>query len=69
MKTNAVNVAAFLRGDTERAILCHAAEIRRKALDACYLIPGYCDLPREERNAIYDRVKTLLIENEMKGSI
>lgn len=69
MKTNCVNVAAFLRDDTQRAILCKAAEIRRKVLDACYLIPGYIDLPRDERNAIYDRVRALIEQDEMKGSV
>lgn len=69
MKANAIDVAAFLRDDTDRAVICQAAEIRRKALDACYLIPGYYDLPLREQNAIYDEMRRIIESNEMKRSV
>ncbi len=31
--------------------------IRRTALDVCYAIPGYAELPLEEKNRIYDKVR------------
>ena len=33
-----------------------AARIRQKALETCYNIPGYKELPTEYKNIIYDKV-------------
>lgn len=56
MKTEVVNVVAFVTDEIIRKGLIRAAELRRKTLDACYMIPGYEDLPHKEKRKIYDTI-------------
>lgn len=39
-------------------------DIRTKALNQCYAMEGYKDLPLEEKNRIYDAVKAIIEEKE-----
>lgn len=65
MVTEAVrNVGDFVEDDGMKRGLNKAAVLRNKALEACYKIPGYEKLPREDKNALYDLVKKA-VEKDM----
>lgn len=66
MKTAVVNVSAFVNDENLRAVLNRSADIRRKTLNACYQIPGYEDLPLNEKNAIYDAIRKIF--EKIEGS-
>ena len=59
-----ISVAAYASGEVRKAVL-KSDNIRRKTLEKCYSIPGYDELPRKVRNAVYDNVR-LMIEKEIK---
>lgn len=40
-----------------------AVDIRVEVLKKCYSIPGYKDLPLDEKNKTYDSIKTEYISN------
>ena len=52
-----INVGAFVKDAEIRLALYRDAEVRYEALRRCYLIPGYKDLTREEKNRTYDAIK------------
>lgn len=52
-----MSVACFAGSKKVRDDLLRCDDVRRRALDACYAIPGYADLPRAVKNKVYDRVK------------
>ena len=59
-----ISVAAYASGEVRKAVL-KSDNIRRKTLEKCYSIPGYAELPRKVRNAVYDNVR-LRIEKEIE---
>ena len=59
-----ISVAAYASGEVRKTVL-KSDNIRRKTLEKCYSIPGYAELPRKVRNAVYDNVR-LMIEKEIK---
>ena len=59
-----ISVAAYASGEVRKAVL-KSDNIRRKTLEKCYSIPGYTELPRKVRNAVYDNVR-LMIEKEIE---
>ena len=59
-----ISVAAYASGEVRKAIL-KSDHIRNRTLEKCYSIPGYAELPRKVRNAVYDNVR-LMIEKEIE---
>jgi hypothetical protein len=57
MKTMILSVADYAEsGEIARAVVS-SDQARAKALDTCYAIPGYADLPLEEKNRTYDKIR------------
>lgn len=50
------SVAAFAEEDVRKSVVM-SDRIRKETLDRCYSLDGYKNLPREEKNKVYDRVK------------
>ena len=61
-----ISVAAYASGEVRKAVL-KSDNIRRKTLEKCYSIPGYTELPRKVKAAVYDNVR-LKIEKEIEKS-
>ena len=59
-----ISVAEYVRDNEVRKVVLKSDNIRRRTLEKCYFIPGYADLPRKVRNAVYDNVR-LMIEKEI----
>ena len=58
-----ISVAAYASGEARKFVL-KSDDIRRRTLEKCYSIPGYTELPRKVKNAVYDDVR-LRIEKEI----
>lgn len=58
MKTMIISVAHYAKDREVTKAVLESDSIRNKALDICYAIPGYVDLPREEKNKIYDKIRS-----------
>ena len=58
-----ISVAEYVRDNKVRKVVLRSEYIRNRTLEKCYSIPGYAELPRKVRNAVYDNVK-LMIEKE-----
>ena len=58
------SVAEYVKDNRVREAVRRSDNIRRRTLEKCYSIPGYADLPRKVRNAVYDNVR-LMIEKEI----
>ena len=52
-----INVGVFSKDKLVKEALIRSAEVRYEALRRCYLIPGYKDLTREEKNRTYDAIR------------
>ena len=59
-----ISVAAYVKNEEVRKVVLKSDNIRRRTLERCYSIPGYADLPRKVKNAVYDDVR-LRIEKEI----
>lgn len=59
-----ISVAAYA-SDEVRKVVLKSDSIRRRTLEKCYSIPGYIELPRKVKNAVYDNVR-LMIEREIE---
>ena len=59
-----ISVAAYA-SDEVRKVVLKSDNLRRRTLEKCYSIPGYAELPRKVRNAVYDNVR-LMIEKEIE---
>ena len=59
-----ISVAEYVKDNRVREAVRRSDNIRRRTLERCYSIPGYADLPRKEKNAVYDNVR-LMIEKEI----
>ena len=59
-----ISVAEYVKDNRVREVVLKSDNIRRRALEKCYSVPGYADLPRKVRNAVYDNVR-LMIEKEI----
>ena len=57
MKTVIISVAHYAKDKEVAKAVLESDRIRNKALDRCYAIPGYVDLPLEEKNKIYEKMK------------
>ena len=57
-----ISVAAYVSGEARNVVL-KSDNIRNRTLEKCYSIPGYTELPRKVKNAVYDNVR-LMIEKE-----
>lgn len=51
-----IDAAYFIDNIEIRNVLLRGSEIRVLALDILYGIPGYTELPRTEKNNVYDLV-------------
>ena len=60
-----ISVAEYVRDNEVRKVVLRSDCIRNRALEKCYSIPGYAELPRKVKNAVYDNVK-LMIEKEIE---
>ena len=60
-----ISVAEYVKDKEVREAVQRSDNIRRRTLEKCYSIPGYADLPRKVRNAVYDDVR-LRIEKEIE---
>ena len=58
-----ISVAAYVKDEEVRKFVLKSDNIRRRALEKCYTIPGYSELPQKEKNAVYDKVR-LRVEME-----
>ena len=58
-----ISVAAYA-SDEVRKVVLKSDNIRHRTLEKCYSIPGYTELPRKVKNAVYDDVR-LRIEKEI----
>ena len=63
-----ISVAAYVKDDEVREVVLKSDNIRCRTLKRCYSIPGYADLPRKVRNAVYDNVR-LMIERGEKENV
>ena len=52
-----ISVAAYVKDKEVREFVLASDNIRRGALEKCYTIPGYAELPLKEKNAVYDKVR------------
>ena len=59
-----ISVAEYVRDNEVRKVVLRSEYIRNRTLEKCYSIPGYAELPRKVRNAVYDNVR-LMIEKEI----
>ena len=59
-----ISVAAYA-SDEVRKVVLKSDNLRRRTLEKCYSIPGYTELPRKVKNAVYDDVR-LRIEKEIE---
>jgi hypothetical protein len=59
-----ISVAHFAENPEVMAAVLQSDEIRRRALKICLAIPGYNELPLEEKNAIYGKIRDK-IRNEL----
>ena len=60
-----ISVAEYVRDNEVRKVVLKSDNLRRRTLEKCYSIPGYTELPRKVRNAVYDNVR-LMIEKEIE---
>ena len=60
------SVAEYVRDNEVRKVVLKSDNIRRRTLEKCYSIPGYAELPRKVRNAVYDNVR-LMIEKDIEN--
>ena len=60
-----ISVAEYVRDNEVRKVVLKSDNIRRRTLEKCYSIPGYAELPRKVRNAVYDNVR-LMIEKDIE---
>lgn len=58
-----INVGAFASDEVCKD-LCYLAKVRARALDICYSTAGYTELPLEERNKCYDKVRDEIMREE-----
>ena len=63
IETMVISVAAYAPNEVRKVVL-RSDYIRNRTLEKCYSIPGYAELPRKVRNAVYDNVR-LMIEKEI----
>lgn len=59
-----ISVAEYVKDNRVREAVRRSDNIRNRTLEKCYSVPGYADLPRKVRNAVYDNVR-LMIEKEI----
>ena len=59
-----ISVAEYVKDNRIREAVRRSDNIRRRTLEKCYSAPGYANLPRKVRNAVYDNVR-LMIEKEI----
>lgn len=52
-----ISVAATVKKEETRKILCDWDKVRIEALDLAYMVVGYEELPLVEKNKIYDMFK------------
>ena len=55
-----ISVAEYVRDNEVRKVVLRSDHIRHRTLEKCYSIPGYTELPRKVKNAVYDNVKLTL---------
>ena len=60
-----ISIAAYVKDDEVRKAVLKSDNIRNRALEKCYTIPGYTELPRKVRNAVYDKVR-MIVEEEIE---
>ena len=58
-----ISVAEYVKDNRVREAVRRSDNLRRRTLEKCYSIPGYTELPRKVKNAVYDNVR-LMIEKE-----
>lgn len=61
MKTTIISVAEYAESETIAAAVRMSDTIRKRTLARCYAIPGYAELPLQEKNAQYDKIKAEVI--------
>ena len=53
-----ISIADITTNPEIREVIRRSDSIRNATLDKCYSIPGYTELTRTEKLAIYDRIKS-----------
>ena len=62
-----ISVAAYVKDEEIRRVVLKSDNIRCRTLEKCYAIPGYAELPPEEKNAVYDKVRNDIVERDDKS--
>ena len=60
-----ISVAAYVKDGKIRNAVLKSDNIRSRTLEKCYTIPGYTELPRKVKNAVYDKVR-MKVEKEIE---
>ena len=55
-----ISVAEYVKDSRVREAVRRSDNIRRGTIEKCYSIPGYADMPRKVRNAVYDNVRLMI---------
>lgn len=69
LDTKIRSVAHYAESKAVRDAVLESDRLRNLTLDACYKIPGYEMLPREDRNKLYDLVKKAVSLSLNKGPV
>lgn len=59
--TMVINVAAFAAEEVKNELV-YLAGVRAETLRRCYAMPGYKELPLEDKNNVYDKTKAEVME-------
>ena len=63
-----ISVAAYVKNVEVRKAVLKSDDIRSRTLEKCYTIPGYIELPRKVKNAVYDKVR-MIVEKEIEKEV
>lgn len=62
-----VSVAHFADNREVKGAVLQSDALRKQILDVCHQIPGYKDMPHEDKNRLYDLVKKSVSLSQAKG--
>ena len=60
-----ISVAEYVKDNRVREAVRRSDNIRSRTIEKCYTVPGYTELPRKVKNAVYDKVR-MIVETEIK---
>ena len=60
-----ISVAEYVKDNRVREAVRRSDNIRSRTIEKCYTVPGYTEMPRKVKNAVYDKVR-MIVEKEIK---